>query len=249
MRRFRSLALYTLLLSAPIAFSQTEPATLYYSRLNTFGVFGEYSNDSSHILLGTAQNRKLLDFGASYSRRLLLNRIVNWQYLIQIRPIMLESDPIWLTTFTNTLPPPPTTISQKSTLPNACFPYSNTYSGTDQGAPYSYTITNTCDGRQWTFGQGFSPIGFQWNFLPRHRLQPVFTGLGGYMFSTKPIPISTAGSWNFTFQFGVGFEYYRSHTRSFRLEYRFHHISNKYTASENPGIDSQLFQLTYAFGR
>jgi opacity protein-like surface antigen len=89
----------------------------------------------------------------------------------------------------------------------------------------------------------------QWNFLPRHTLQPFFTGHGGYMYSTQPIPINIAGSFNFTFDLGAGIELYRSKTRSIRAEYRYHHISNHETAGENPGIDNGLFQITYAFGR
>lgn len=85
--------------------------------------------------------------------------------------------------------------------------------------------------------------------MPRHKLQPFFIGHGGYMYSTQPIPISTAGSFNFTFDFGAGFEFYRSKTRSIRAEYRFHHISNHDTASQNPGIDNGLLQVTYSFGR
>ena len=46
-----------------------------------------------------------------------------------------------------------------------------------------------------------------------------------------------------------GFEFYRSAKKSFRVEYRYHHISNDYTADQNPGIDNGLFQVTYAFGR
>jgi hypothetical protein len=49
-----------------------------------------------------------------------------------------------------------------------------------------------------------SPIGFQWNFLPRHKLQPLVLGHGGYMYSTQPVPVPNAGSFNFTFDFGVG---------------------------------------------
>jgi opacity protein-like surface antigen len=69
------------------------------------------------------------------------------------------------------------------------------------------------------------------------------------MYSTQPIPLAQAGSFNFTFDLGAGVEIYRSTTRSIRAEYRFHHISNHNTAMENPGIDSGLFQVSYAFGR
>jgi hypothetical protein len=248
MHRFRSLALLALLLPVANALSQVNPQPAYYSRLNTFGFFGEYSNDSSHILLGGSQNRKLLDFGGTYSRRVLLNRFVDGQYMAELSPIMLESDPVFHVMYVASLPPPGFTVTENLTFSQACRPSSATFGGMADGEPYLETETITC-GRRWTFGEGFSPIGFKWNFRPRHRLQPVFTMLGGYMFSTQPIPVDAAGSWNFTFELGAGFEFYRSATRSIRAEYRYHHISNAGTADLNPGIDNGLFQVTYAFGR
>ncbi len=102
-----------------------------------------------------------------------------------------------------------------------------------------------------------SPLGAKLNLLPGRRLQPVFTLLGGSMFSTRPIPISQAGSFNFTLEVGAGIELFHSAIdapsrfgqRSLRVEYRYHHLSNGFTAQENPGIDSGLLQVTYAFGR
>jgi hypothetical protein len=87
------------------------------------------------------------------------------------------------------------------------------------------------------------------NFLPRRKLQPIVLGHGGYMYSTQPIPTTDAGSFNFTFDFGVGFELYRTRTRSIRVDYRYHHISDHYTTTENPGIDNGLFTVAYSFGR
>ena len=245
MHRVRWFALIALLLPAVHAFAQTPLRDVYYSRLNSFGFFGEYSNDSSHMLLGTAQNRKLLNFGGTYSRRVLLNRFVDGQYMAELRPIMLESDPVYHLTYS--LSPPPISFSENETFGAACYPYTATVSGVSQGVSYSESITNTC-GRRWTFGEGFAPVGFKWNFRPRHRLQLVFTTLLGYMFSTQPIPVANAGSFNFTIEAGAGFELYRSANRSIRAEYRYHHISNASTADLNPGIDSGLFQVTYAFG-
>jgi len=115
------------------------------------------------------------------------------------------------------------------------------------GTPVDYTATDYCSGRQWTAGEAISPVGMQWNFLTQHRIQPLLEGHGGYMFSTKAIPIMTAGSFNFTFDFGTGMEIFRSNLNSVRIEYRYHHISNHYTASTNPGVDSGLMQVTYCF--
>ena len=231
------------------ATAQTPPADPYYSRVNTFGFLASYSNDSSHILMGQTEDRKLLSFGATYSRRLFQNEIVNWQYQAEILPIALESDPVEHEVITYTLPEPGPPLASDFEPATACHSGSGTttFSPPD-GTVYSYNYVITCS-RRWTMGEGMSPVGFAWNFLPRRKLQPVFLAHGGYMFSTKPIPVDEAGSFNFTFDFGAGLELYRTRTRSIRLDYRFHHISNHDTANQNPGIDNGLFTLTYSFGR
>ena len=232
------------------ASAQARPESQYYARTNTFGVFGAYSPDSSHIFLGYAENRKLVDFGVSYNRRLLIGRVVNWQYSGELLPVALESDPVGIETNNETTPVVSTIAFNLGAQFVTCSPSTVAYSFTDQnGVTYSGTLTYSCSGRRWTMGEAMSPIGFQWNFLPRHKTQPFLIGHGGYMYSTQPIPIIQAGSFNFTFDLGAGFEVYRSRTRSIRIEYRYHHISNHNTAQENPGIDSGLFQATYAFGR
>lgn len=235
--------------------TQARTESPYYARVNTFAAFGAYSGDSSHILLGAAQNRKLLDFGVSYDRRLFVNRIVNWQYSGEILPVALESDPVQAVTASSTTtftsdPTQPITVTENSSAPiiGACHPASGSGSGSTSTSTYSYTYAITCS-RQWTIGQAMSPVGFEWNFLPRRRKQPFAIAHGGYMYSTQPIPVETAGSFNFTFDVGAGFELYRSRTKSVRFEYRYHHISNHNTANANPGIDNGLFQATYAFGR
>ena len=232
------------------SWGQTKTEIPPYSRVNTFGFFAMYSNDSSHMLLGYAENRKLLSFGASYSRRLLHNRIVNWQYDGELIPVALESDPVIHFVNMETSPTPSTTITN-TRAPFPCQVGSGSYNDpvTVNGTTviFAGTFTQTCP-REWTIGEAMSPIGFQWNFRPRHKLQPFFVGHGGYMYSTTPIPTDNAGSFNFMFDFGPGIEFYRSATKSIRVSYRYHHISNHFTAPDNPGIDNGVFQVTYAFG-
>lgn len=221
---------------------------MYHARANTFGVFSAYSGDSSHILMGYSENRKLLDFGVSYSRRLLVGRVVNWQYNAELLPVALESDPVGIETNNQDTPVAATTIYNVGAQFVTCTPQTISYSYPgENGVTYSGTETFSCNGRRWTIGEAMSPVGMQWNFLPRRKTQPFFIGHGGYMYSTRPIPILDAGSFNFTFDLGAGLELYRSPTRSLRAEYRYHHISNHGTAQENPGIDSGLFQVTYCF--
>jgi hypothetical protein len=228
--------------------AQVAPDRLIYARLNTFSVFGAYSWDSSHMILGYAQNRQLLNFGVAYSRRLRLGRTVSWQFNAELMPVALESDPV-VHSVVNQQTPTVDTYSASFRQWGACTPLSEAYSNTGpDGVVFSGTVTITC-GRSWTIGEAMSPFGFQWNFRPQHKVQPIIIGHGGYMYTTQPIPVDYAGSFNFTFDFGAGVEIYRSATRSFRADYRYHHISNDNTAGYNPGIDSGILQLTYSFGR
>jgi hypothetical protein len=222
----------------------------YYARKNTLGVFSAFSGDSSHILLGVAENRKLLEFGVSYSRRLFLNRSLNWQYHGELLPLVLESDPLSIFV-ENQTKPTAATFSYNSGPALFCASITMPYSYTDlmTGVTYSGTTTTSCHGRRWVAGEAISPAGLQLNFLPRRKMQPFLIGHGGYMYSTHQIPVDNAGSFNFTFDFGAGLELYRTRGKSIRAEYRYHHISNNNTAPNNPGIDSGLFQFTYCFGR
>jgi hypothetical protein len=264
---FRRALLLTLLacsalgtLHAQVA-APPDPSPYPYVRKNSFSVFGEYSNDSSHMLMGISQNRKLATFGFGYTRRIFLRPYLNLQYLAELRPVVMESDPVTTITDSYVGPPENTVTSFTEVLPLACPATPVTITGTYPdgpfaGYPYTLTISYKCT-RQWTYGQAFSPIGLRFNFLPHHRIQPVVTMAGGYLFTTRPIPVANAGSFNFTLQFGGGVEFFlsREHTnhffgnRSIRAEYRFHHTSNADTATSNPGIDNGLFQVAFSFGR
>lgn len=229
--------------------AQTAPAAGgYYARTNSFGILGAYSWNSSHMLLGSAEKRKLINIGASYSRKLLLTHVVNWQYNAEILPVALEGDPLSRAVVDQTSPSV-ATLTYNEGPPITCAPITDTYSYSENGVVYTGTVSIFCHGRQWTIGQALSPVGLQWNFLPSRRLQPFLIAHGGYMYSTQAIPVEYAGSFNFTFDFGAGIELYQTRSRSVRLEYRYHHISNHDTADFNPGIDNGLLQFTYLFGR
>lgn len=242
------IALILLFVLAGTGLAQTR-ADGSYARLNTYSVFGSYSNDSSHILIGQAEQRKLLQFGVAYSRRLLLNQRVNWQYNAEFMPIALEGDP--LTRFVNTQTSPTSgTVSGNLPYPMLkCAPAAESYDYSSNGVTYSGTEVFSCSGLRWTMGEAISPFGLQLNFTPRKKLQPFLDVHGGYMYSTEAIPLSGSGSFNFTFDGGIGVELFRAKTKSVRVEYRYHHFSNNNTANQNPGVDNGLLQVTYSFGR
>lgn len=232
--------------AVPAAWGQVRAEAAAYAPKQSLGIFTAYSNDSSHMLLGYAAQRKLFDLGLSYNRRIVSSRVVNWEYSGELIPVALESDPVQVVTYTYTLTNPPGTDQQ--TFSDATLGACRKVSGSGKVPDlYTYTFSGICS-RRWTIGTAMSPAGLQWNFLPRHRLQPFADGHGGYLFTTRPIPVEGSGSFNFTFDLGVGVEWFRTASQSMRFEYRYHHISNKNTAAENPGIDSGLFQFSYIFG-
>ena len=245
------LCLDVLLAASSVAAAQREPSPSapLYARTNSFGLLVAYSNDSSHILMGQAEQRKILNIGVSYSRRLVLNRYLNWQYDAEFLPVALESDPLTKIVNQQTSPVPVTIVSYGNPPQVTCGPNVITYNIPVSGMTIAGTETLTCSGRQWTIGQAISPIGMRWNFRPTHPIQPFVGGHGGYMYSTHPVPVPEAGSFNFTFDFGAGIEWYRTPHQSMRFEWRFHHISDHNTTYYNPGIDNGLFQFSYVFGR
>lgn len=247
-RGYKCLPLVLLVLSPLIAQSQLGGnESPHYARVSTFGVFAAYSNDSLPFA-EEPEKRKLVNFGLSYSRRLRSGNLVDWQYSAEVAPIALESDPLSQFLIHQTSPTD-LTETYDSGPPISCKVFTFSWTYTDpEGVTHSGTTSSFCHGRQWTMGAAISPVGFQWNFRPRHKIQPLIDWHGGYMFSTQAIPIDFAGSFNFTLDVGAGLEFYRSKTRSIRVEYRFHHLSNAGTAEENPGVDSGLFQVTYTFG-
>ncbi len=226
--------------------AQARSDSSYYARRNTLGVFGAYSPNSSHILLGDASDRRLLHIGVSYERQLFISRIVNLQYSAEFAPVALESDPLQIIHYTIDSTNPPATFDHTFTEPTfrACQPFSETITVPGTGTE---TIVATC-GRRWTAGEALSPVGFRSSLFPKRKIQPFVDGHGGYMYSTQPIPITGAGSFNFTFDIGTGIELHRSKTRSMRIEYRYHHISSDNTATMNPGIDNGLIQFAWCFG-
>jgi len=241
-----------LVLAGSLSAQQTDA----FSRKNTWTMFAEYSNTSSHILMGAARQRKLVDLGGGYTRRVVRFWGSDLGYHVEVRPVMFESDPLNIETGTYVITSGPstgTTSTSTNTVVSIARCQSFTATGTIPAEPpnfpsETYTITGTC-GRQWTFAQAFSPLGFKYSMRTRHAVQPFVVGTLGYMYSSRPIPVSNAEAFNFIFNFGAGVEVFRSQKRSVSLECRYNHFSNRDTAPANPGTDNVMFKASYSFGR
>ena len=221
-----------------------------YDRKNTWTLLSDYSNTSNHVIAGAARQRELVTLGGGYTRRVVRFWGTELGYRIELRPVVFESDPVNVITTTYSAGALSGTVTSTQTTLGVCRPYTSTQT-IQQPAPYppeSITTVATC-GRQWTFGQAFAPFGVRYAFGYRHRVQPFVIGTLGYMYTSRPVPVSNAESFNFVIDSGAGVEVFRSGRRSLSVEARAHHFSNRDTAQANPGTDNVVYGVSYSFGR
>ena len=250
MKSFISGALLCFVCTATVL-AQNLSQSNQFTRVNTYTLFAEYSNTSSPIILGSARQRKLADFGGGYTRHVVRFWGSDLGYHVEVRPVLFESDPVETTVISSIFFPVPITATEA--ISNICRPGSSTaiFPGNTPGSPPIVQTTTTTCGRQWTFGQAFSPIGFKYSMRTRHPLQPYILGTLGYMYTSRPVPVATAEAFNFYLNLGAGIELYRSRTnkRSVSVECLYNHFSNRNTAESNPGTDNIVYKVSYSFGR
>ena len=109
--------------------------------------------------------------------------------------------------------------------------------------------------RTTAYGVSLTPVGFQMNFLRKRRIQPFLTVNAGIISFNKSVPDDRSAlrpdrrgrQFNFTLAGGGGVEFDADKERSYRLGFKFHHISNASTGNINPGFDQNLFYFGYTF--
>ena len=92
---------------------------------------------------------------------------------------------------------------------------------------------------------GVSPFGLD-VAVPVARAVGVYaaTAAGALAF-TRPFPVPEARRVNFTLEFGGGLVVRAGRERWLQLGYKYHHLSNAYTAAENPGLDAHVLYAGY----
>lgn len=249
------------LLTLPLAAqTETSPPFRDYSLRTGWSLFTEYSPDSTHLFLGVSQDRQFFSLGLAYHHRLLLNRAWQLSWTPEIRPLMVESDPVRTGESYNLCIFPNGNVNQPCTpmsgyskmIPHLpvlnAKPRAWDDSGSVGGQPYYEDYTYDY-GRRWTWVPALSPIGFQGDFFPRSSIQPLLEVSGGFAVSPRDIPLFNTSAFNFTFSCGAGVRMFRTLTHATEIEFRVQHFSNGYLGTANdPGIDSRILRMSYIWG-
>ena len=90
-----------------------------------------------------------------------------------------------------------------------------------------------------TYGVGFAPVVWRWNFLPLRRWSAFAELSMGGLWTTDPLPEGTKNV-NFTAHWGGGVRWHTSPRDSVVVSYRFQHFSNGNQLSTNPGVNSHV---------
>lgn len=98
-------------------------------------------------------------------------------------------------------------------------------------------------GRGPVYGFGASPVGLEL-FGPRVRAaRPYLAAAAGFLWFTRNTPEPEARRLNATFEGGAGLRIARGERHALLLGWKFHHISNAWTAPYNPGLDGNVVYL------
>jgi Lipid A 3-O-deacylase (PagL) len=100
-------------------------------------------------------------------------------------------------------------------------------------------------GRRSVTGFAVSPLGLQAQVKISSRLRAYASGAGGVVWFSREVPVADSRAFNYTFELGGGVRWQVRRRESLRIGYKFHHLSNGYTAPQNPGLDAKVFLVGY----
>lgn len=122
----------------------------------------------------------------------------------------------------------------------------------------SLTTTEVVNGdRKTVFGVGIVPLGLQYNWRNSKKIQPYIAGGMGVALFNKKFPDNRSAlepdeignRFQIMPEFGAGVEIRRSETKSYFVGYKYHHMSNGYTAPLNVGYNTNMVYFGTYFQR
>lgn len=99
-----------------------------------------------------------------------------------------------------------------------------------------------------TYGFGFMPLVWRWNFEPRGSFAPFAELAGGALWTNDPVPAGTTTA-NFSAHAAYGVRYFVRPQQAVVVSYRFHHISNGNRVDRNPGVNAHVLMFGFSLLR
>ena len=208
--------------------------------IQSFGSSSSYSPDSSHILIGESQHRRIWTLGAEYTHRLHQGPLFRLDYEGSLIPVYEETDPTVVgTKFTFAGQDFITQQAPVRVVSVAHGPVGAAETGLTTSVPL-YALF----GRQNTYAAALSPLGVRVSALPHWRLQPGFAVDLGFVLSARDIPVDHTSQFNYLIAFGPGLQFFGDNHLSWRVEYLYRHVSNAGQGNQNPGVDQGVVRVT-----
>ena len=104
--------------------------------------------------------------------------------------------------------------------------------------------TNVMLMRKRTYGSGVSPVGFQSDFFPSHRVQPFLSTDGGFIYFLDRVLSPQGSQFMYTIDYGCGVNIFREARQAVSIGYRYQHLSNANISEHNPGTDTNTFYVS-----
>ena len=108
----------------------------------------------------------------------------------------------------------------------------------------SACVTTTGD-PGWVRGVAIVPVGVESQIRIARRWRVYGGAAAGVAWFTRPVPDPGARAFNYTIEFGGGLQWQFRRREWLRVGYKFHHLSNAYTAPSNPGVDGNVFLIGF----
>lgn len=93
------------------------------------------------------------------------------------------------------------------------------------------------------YGSGVSPVGFQWDLMPLRRVQPFFSGDGGFIYFADRVLSPQGSQFMYTIDYGAGLNIFHHRNQAITIGYRYQHLSNANISMHNPGTDANTFYV------
>lgn len=109
-----------------------------------------------------------------------------------------------------------------------------------------YPIDGRNGERNTLYGFGFIPLVANMP-LNQNLNHPFITSSVGFIVTHSQFPNINGARFNFLLGLGAGYQFYTSNRNSYQVGWKLTHMSNGFTAPENPGIDSVALFFKFLF--